>query len=158
MNRWLVASYKINQVARLELNLQNQKFHYYLPKIVVKEISINLKEELMFPGYVFINTDISNYASLKYTKGINKILKFGNNIPFIANDDIKAIMEIEKKSKNNPILTGYTIGQEIAVKEGSLAGNLVKICSLPAGKRVDVLIHILGSQRMVNIPLDDLSS
>ena len=107
MNKWLVASYKINQVARLELNLQNQKFDYYLPKIVVKEISINLKEELMFPGYVFINTDISNYASLKYTKGINKILKFGNNIPFMANDDIKAIMEIEKKSKNININSNF---------------------------------------------------
>ena len=157
MNNWLVASYKINQVARLKLNLNNQNFDYYLPKITVKNININESEELMFPGYVFINTPIKNYTSLKYTKGINKILKFGKNIPVMNRDDIKAIMTIEKESKNNPIPNGFAVGQEVKIKEGSFAGNLVKICSLPADKRVDVLIHILGSKRMVNISLDAIS-
>lgn len=157
MNNWLVASYKINQVARLKLNLKNQNFDYYLPKITVKNININESEELMFPGYVFINTHIKNYTSLKYTKGINKILKFGKNIPVMTGDDIKSIMTIEKESKNNPIPNGYAVGQEVKIKEGSFAGNLVKICSLPADKRVDVLIHILGSKRMVNISLDSIS-
>ena len=155
MNKWLVASYKINQVARVELNLNNQKIDYYLPKITIKDI--NAREELMFPGYVFINTHIKNYSVLKYTKGINKILKFGNNIPVMTGDDIKAIMKIEEESKNQPISIGFTIGQEVTIKDGSFAGNLVKICSLPAGKRVDVLIHVLGSKRMINISLDSLS-
>ncbi|MFL2707236.1 MAG: transcription termination/antitermination protein NusG [Gammaproteobacteria bacterium] len=155
MNKWLVASYKINQLARVELNLNNQKIDYYLPKIIINDI--NVREELMFPGYVFINTHIKNYTVLKYTKGINKILKFGNNIPVMTGDDIKAIMTIEEESKNKPIPTGFAIGQEVTIKEGSFAGNLVNICSLPAGKRVDVLIYVLGSKRMVNISLDSIS-
>ena len=157
MNKWLVASYKLNEVARLELNLQNQSFNYYLPKILLKKLNSNLKEELMFPGYIFINTDPANYAALKYTKGIKNILKFGKSIPTISKDDIKSIMKIECESKNNPIPTKYIIGQEVVIKGGSLKGNLVKICSLPAAKRIDILINILGSKRKVNIALADLA-
>ena len=157
MNTWLVASYKINEVARLELNLKNQNFDYYLPKIVLERFNANLKEELMFPGYIFIKTNLKNYTALKYTKGIKKILKFGNNIPSMSKDDIDAIMKIEHESKNTPISTRYTVGQEVIIKEGSFKGNLVKICSLPASKRVDIFIHVLGSKRRVNISLEDLS-
>lgn len=157
MNNWIVASYKINEVARLELNLQNQKFDYYLPKIVLERFNTNLKEELMFPGYVFINTDIKNYTALKYTKGIKKILKFGQSIPYISKDDIDAIIKVEHESKNNPKLARYKVGQEVAIKVGSFKGNLVKICSLPAAQRVDILIHVLGSKRKINIALEDLS-
>ena len=157
MNTWLVASYKINEASRLELNLQNQKFDYYLPKIVLEKFNTNSKEELMFPGYIFINTNLKNYAALKYTKGIKKILKFGENIPSMSKDDIDAIMKIEDESKNKPISTIYTMGQEVVIKEGSFKGNLVKICSLPAAKRIDILINILGSKRKVNIALEDLA-
>tara|TARA_B110000003_G_scaffold268559_1_gene298226 strand:+ start:57 stop:533 length:477 start_codon:yes stop_codon:yes gene_type:complete len=157
MNTWLVASYKINEASRLELNLQNQKFDYYLPRIILEKFNTNPKEELMFPGYIFINTNLKNYAALKYTKGIKKILKFGENIPSMSKDDIDAIMKIEHESKNKPISTIYTMGQEVVIKEGSFKGNLVKICSLPAAKRIDILINILGSKRKVNIALEDLA-
>ena len=34
---WLIALYKINEVKRVEKNLLNQKFDYYLPKITKKK-------------------------------------------------------------------------------------------------------------------------
>tara|TARA_B100000780_G_C20928753_1_gene370196 strand:+ start:56 stop:532 length:477 start_codon:yes stop_codon:yes gene_type:complete len=157
MNTWLVATYKINEASRLELNLQNQRFDYYLPKIFLQKLNTNLKEELMFPGYIFINTNLKNYSALKYTKGIKKILKFGDNIPSMSKDDINAIMKIEHESKDKPLSTIYTMGQEVVITEGSFKGNLVKICSLPAAKRIDILINILGSKRKVNIALEDLA-
>jgi transcription antitermination factor NusG len=157
MNNWIVASYKLNEVSRLELNLQNQKFDYYLPKIFLEKLNTNLKEELMFPGYIFINTNLNNYSALKYTKGIKKILKFGENVPSMSKDDIDAIIKIEHESKNKPFSTIYTMGQEVVITEGRFKGNLVKICSLPAAKRINILIHVLGSKRKVNIALKDLS-
>ena len=50
-----------------------------------------------------------------------------------------------------------TMGQEVVITEGRFKGNLVKICSLPAAKRINILIHVLGSKRKVNIALKDLS-
>ena len=77
---WLVATYKINEVRRVESNLLNQKFDYCLPKITIKKINSNPKVEVLFPGYIFVNTSFENYSALKYTMGIKNIIKFGDNI------------------------------------------------------------------------------
>jgi len=157
MKEWLVASYKTKEVDKLEINLKNQKFEYYLPIIFLEKFNTKLKKEYMFPGYIFVKSNITNYNALKYTKGIKKILKFGKNIPTLNKEDIDLIKKIESESLNKPISTRYRIGQEIIIKEGSLKGNLVKICSLPVAKRIDILIHFLGSKRKINIALEDLS-
>ena len=112
----------------------------------------------MFPGYIFLKIDMNQYSSLKYTKGIKKILKFGNTIPTINQDDIDAIMQVENESKKTPISFKYSIGQEVIIKDGSFKGNLAKICKLPSNKRVDILIYILGSQRKVNVSLRDIQN
>ena len=153
---WLVATYKINQVKRLEGNLYIQNFDYYLPKITIKNINSNAKVEALFPGYIFINTSFENYSTLKYTMGIRNILKFGDNIPFISNKEIEAMKLAEETSKIDPVASHIQLGQEVMIAKGSLAGSIVKVCSLPAKERVGVFLSFLGSMRKVSIPEKDL--
>tara|TARA_B100000963_G_scaffold276945_1_gene245298 strand:- start:29887 stop:30363 length:477 start_codon:yes stop_codon:yes gene_type:complete len=156
MKYWLVATYKINEVKRVESNLINQSFDYYLPKIVTKKPNAKPKEEAMFPGYIFIKTDIDKYSSVNYTKGIRNIIKFGENIPFMTDDEIKSIDMVEKSSRSNPLIPKIEIGQEVNIISGSFRGNIAKICSLPSNKRVGILLHILGSSRRIDILEKDL--
>ena len=72
---WLIATYKTNELKRVESNLLNQKFDYCLPKITTKKINSNSKVEVLFPGYIFVNTGFENYSALKYTMGIKNIIK-----------------------------------------------------------------------------------
>jgi transcription antitermination factor NusG len=157
MQYWLIASYKINETRRLEQNLINQKFKYYLPKILTKKINTGTKEEVLFPGYVFVKTDIDNYLALKNTIGIKKVIKFGDSLSFISNDEIKAIKSVEKKSKIKPVFSEIQIGQDAMILKGSLKGSVVKVCSLPSKKRIDILLSILGSSRRVSIPIQNVS-
>ena len=154
--KWLIALYKSNQVKRVESNLSNQNFDYYLPKITTKNINCNSKEEILFPGYIFINTSLENYTTLKYTMGIKEIIKFGNNISCMANEDIESMKTAEEISKMNPIGLQIQIGQDAIIRKGSLKGNMVRICSLPYKDRVGVFLTFLGSMRRVNIPEKDL--
>ena len=154
--KWLIALYKINEVKRVETNLSNQKFDYYLPKITTTKINSNPKVEVLFPGYIFINTSSENYSVLKYTKGIKDILKFGDQISFLSSEDIKAMQIVEKTSKSSPVAKQLQIGQDAYIKKGSLKGSIVKICSLPSKERVGVLLHFLGSARRVFISKKDL--
>ena len=154
---WLIALYKINEVKRVENNLLNQNFDYYLPKITTKKINSKPKEEILFPGYIFINTSFKNYSALKYTSGIKNIIKFGNNIPCIYDEDIKAMQMAEKTSKIDPLTSKIQIGQNVLISKGSLKGSIVKICSLPSKKRVGVLLTFLGTARKVTIPEKDLN-
>ena len=135
MKHWLVASYKINEIKTVEINLSNQKIDYYLPKLVLKKHNHNLKEEVMFPGYIFINTSIDKYSSVSYTKGIKNIIRFGENFAYISDDEMKSIATFEKLSKSNPIASNIEIGQEVDIIRGSFKGNIAKICSLPSKKK-----------------------
>ena len=156
MKYWVIASYKINEIKRLEVNLLNQKFAYYLPKITKKKVNSPPKEEVLFPGYIFININIKNYSALKNTKGIKKILKFGNNISYIPDEEIKTFKFLEKSSKKDPMISKIKIGQEAIISKGSFRGTIVQIISLPSKNRVNVLLSILGSFRRVNISEYDL--
>ena len=154
--KWLIVLYKSNEVKRVESNLLNQNFDYYLPKITIKKSNKHPKEELLFPGYIFVNTSLENYISLKYTMGIKSILKFGDNISCISNEEIKSMQITEEASKIDPVASQIQVGQEAIISEGSLKGSIVKICSLPSKQRVGVLLSLLGSVRRIVVPEKDL--
>ena len=154
--KWLIALYKSNEINRVESNLLNQNFDFYLPKITIKKINTHPKEEVLFPGYIFVNTSFENYQALKYTMGIKNIIKFGDNISYISNEDIKSMQTVEEASKIDPLASQIQLGQEAIISVGSFKGSMVKICSLPSKKRVIVLLSILGSKRRVVIPEKDL--
>jgi transcription antitermination factor NusG len=157
MKHWLVATYKINEIKTVENNLSNQSLDYYLPKIVIKKHNRNPKEGAMFPGYIFINTDVEKYSAVSYTKGIKKIIRFGANIAHLSDEEIKSIKLIEKSSRLEPLVPTIKIGQEVNIVGGTFKGNIAKICSLPSKERVGVLLHILGSSRRIDIAEKDLT-
>jgi transcriptional antiterminator RfaH len=154
--KWFIALYKSNEVKRVESNLSNQKFDFYLPKITIKKINAKPKVEVLFPGYIFVNTGLENYSALKYTMGIKNIIKFGDNIPCISSEEIEAMQMVEETSKLDPIASQLQIGQDVIIKKGSLTGSIVKVCSLSSKERVGILIFFLGSVRRVTISEKDL--
>jgi len=111
---------------------------------------------VLFPGYIFVNTSFENYSALKYTIGIKNIIKFGDNISYISDEDIKAIQVAEEKSKIDPIIPQMQIGQDVIITKGILTGSIVKVCSLPSKKRIGVLLSVLGSMRTVTISEKDI--
>ena len=156
IKNWIVATYKVNEISRLESNLSNQKFNFYLPKITIKKINSKPKVEVLFPGYIFVKTSFKNYSALKYTIGIKNIIKFGENIACVTDEDIKSMQMVEDRSKIVPVTEHIKIGQDVLVSSGSLKGSIVKICSLPSQGRVGTLLNFLGSLRKVDISEKDL--
>ena len=154
--KWLIASYKNNEANRVTSNLSNQNFDFYLPKITTRKINSIPKVEVLFPGYIFVNTSLENYSALKYTMGIKDIIKFGDNIPCISYEEIKSMQMAEKKSKFEPVAQQIQIGQTATITTGSLKGSIVKICSLPSKERVGILSTFLGCVRRITIPEKDL--
>ena len=157
MKYWLVATYKTNEIKRVEINLKNQSLDYYIPKIIIKKHNCNPKEEAMFPGYIFINTDLDKYSSVRYTKGIKNIIRFGENIARLSDEEIKSINLVEESSRSDPLIQEIQIGQEVNIISGAFKGNIAKICSLPSKLRVGILLRILGSLKRVEVSEKDLA-
>lgn len=150
---WLVIRYKANQLKRLEHNLKNQNFNFYTPKITKKLYKTQtLKKIILFPGYGFIKNGIAHIHSIKYTKGVIDILKFGNNYAFMNNDKIVELADAEEVSKEKPFCEDFYANDHIIIEDGPLKGQMTKILSLSTNGRVNILINILGSLKEVQIP------
>ena len=156
MKVWMIATYKINELKRLKNNFQNQDLEYYHPKINTKKYNSTSKEEPLFPGYIFIYSEIENYSKIKFTKGISKVIRFGNNIATLEDDEIYELKKIESESFSKPIIQKICVGQEATISEGPLKGTFVTIASLPNKDRVSIFIHILGNKRKVTSFLDEI--
>jgi transcription antitermination factor NusG len=156
MKIWMVATYKINQLKRLQENLQNQHFNFYNPTINIVKDNLSSIEEPLFPGYIFIHANLDNYQKIKYTKGISNIIKFDKNIATVTDEEILELRKIEKNSISDPIIQKIYIGQEGTMIEGPLRGSLITIASLPKNERINIFVHILGTKRKVNASLSEI--
>lgn len=156
MKIWMVATYKINQLKRLQENLQNQHFNFYNPTINIVKDNLSSIEELLFPGYIFIHANLDNYQKIKYTKGISNIIKFDQNIATVTDEEILELRKIEKNSISDPIIQKIYIGQEGTMIEGPLRGSLISIASLPKNERINIFVHILGTKRKVSASLSEI--
>ena len=145
---WNVVRFKQNEILRLEQNLKRQKFIFYIPKISYKSSSKQVKLKALFPGYCFIkniNNSI-NLNSLKYTRGVVSIVKFGSNYPSIHGDMITEIQNIEKKSRDNPIENKLEVGDQVVIKKGLFKDHISEIVSLSSDERVTIFLNFLGSK------------
>lgn len=156
MKIWMVATYKVNQLKRLQENLQNQNFDFYNPTINIVKDNLSSKEEPLFPGYIFIHANLDNYQKIKYTKGISNIIKFDKNIAKLADEEILELRKIEKNSISDPIIQKIYVGQEGTMNDGPLKGSLISIASLPKNERINIFVHILGTKRQVNASLSEI--
>ncbi len=152
----MVATYKINELKRLQENLHNQNFDYYNPKIITKKQNLSASEEPLFPGYIFIYEFLENYQKIKYTKGISNVINFNNKIAIVSEDEINEIKFLEKESFTKPIVQKLSVGQEATMSEGPFKGSLITIASLPKKDRVNIFVHILGTKRTVTASLSEI--
>jgi len=152
MKIWLVITYKTNESKVLQRNLDHQNFEYYLPKIlVISEKTQTKTEKILFPGYAFVYCNLDDYSALKYSKGVRKVLIFGNSIPSISDTQIKKIKEIEQNSRISPIEINLKVGDQVKINDGPFKDVITQIISFPSNERVGVLLTILGSSRLTQI-------
>jgi transcriptional antiterminator RfaH len=156
LKSWIVATYKINEAKKVEVNLANQKIDYYLPKITMKKNNSEPRAETLFPGYIFVNANFNNYSAIKYTVGIKDVLKFGDSIACINYEDIEAMKKKQEASKDHPITPQIQTGQDATISSGIFKGSMVQIYSISSNKRIEVLFSFLGAMRHLNVSENDL--
>jgi transcriptional antiterminator RfaH len=109
--------------------------------------------EPLFPSYIFIHTVLgTRLDEIRYTAGISGLVHFGQMIPVVPDS---AIIELKECFEGDePVLLEDQIpaGSEVRVGSGAfahLAGVVLR--SLPARKRVQILLDILGRPTLVEI-------
>ncbi len=126
---------------------------------------ISKEMKIMFPGYVFIETELCCNEFLKYFNHLHrtfnniiKILKYGDSDEFAINEEERVYLE-RLINNDNYIETsvGFIEGDNICVEEGPLKGRESIIKRINRHKKEAIIdIKIMGEYRQITVGLEIL--
>ena len=150
-SNWLLLQVKPRQEMRALENLERQKGECYCPLIQVEKLSRGKRihvEEALFPGYFFINFDPQKsnltYTAIRSSRGVSKIVRFGEEPAKVPESLIIQIKDCEKfslSSLNAPDVPQK--GDTVIIVKGPFKGLQAVYSQTDGQQRSIVLISLL---------------
>ena len=109
--------------------------------------------EPLFPCYIFIRCVVEEKINeIKHTSGISQLVHFGNKIPQVADDIIEELQSCFEADDSIVVENRLMAGDEVTMADGAFAGMSAQVLkTLPAKKRVQILLDILGRPTIVEV-------
>jgi transcriptional antiterminator RfaH len=142
--------------ANLRKNLGVEVFS---PRLRLEKLTrrglVSLTEPL-FPCYIFVRCVLTEQLNdIQHSVGVNRLVNFGGKIPEIADTIIEELRDCFEAEDTIQIETKLMPGDEVTVAGGAFAGMSAYVLkSLPAKKRVQILLEILGRHTTVEVERD----
>ena len=141
--------------------LINKSVEAFLPKVQVRSKRRDRKAMItvpLFPGYLFVKTDLSPHNHLEIVKTTGAVRLIGTKngpvpVSQTAIESLKIIVE-----GNNQVSTGYRLknGDRVIVVSGPFAGVSGIFVRYRGQERVVVNIEALGQYASVEVHKDDV--
>ena len=154
---WYLAYTKPRLEEVAQVNLLQQGFEVYLPlykKFKKTEQGSNPHFEPMFPRYLFFRANLGqqSLSTIRSTKGVNNLVRFGFEPARIQDELIDLIREMEASRNEVTIAqaSSFQVGQSVRLKHNALA-NLQGLIQGVGSKRIAVLLEILGRPTVVQV-------
>lgn len=153
---WYLVQCKPRQDDRAEDHLTRQDYECIRPvcrrERLVRGQRIHLQESL-FPGYLFINLpDDTNWAPLRSTRGVSRVVSFGGK-PLAVSQEL--ITQLQNRIEVSQ--PAFTAGDRVRILEGGLGALDAIFMSSDGEERVILLINLLHRQQTVSMPLMNVS-
>ncbi len=154
---WYLIHSKPRQEARALENLQRQGYEAWLPMLTVEKIRrgrIANVTEPMFSRYLFIRLDTvtSNWAPIRSTLGVSRLVTFGSVPASVPDDLIEALRTAPMQSPQRLLVTG----EEVLFVDGPLQGLRGIFQQHDGEARALVLIELLSKPQSIAVSLHDL--
>lgn len=147
---WYAAQVRPKGDAMALMNLEYQGFNAFQPLIWETKSSVKGPQRLlrpMFPGYVFVEFDISllGWTKIRSTRGISRLVGNANRGPSRLPD---GLIEILKQRCAGNVANGAANdiqpGDKVYVSSGPFAAFLATVERMDAKNRVWLLIDFMG--------------
>jgi transcriptional antiterminator RfaH len=128
----------------------------FFPKIRLEKLTrrglVRVVEPL-FPCYIFIRCVVEEKINeIQHTTGISRLVHFGSKIPQVADAIIEELQACFGADDLIAVENRLAPGDEVTVAEGAFAGMSAQVLkTLPAKKRVQILLDILGRPTLVEV-------
>ena len=155
---WYAVQHKPAQPKRALANLENQGIECFYPEIDVETIrqgKRSFKREPLFRGYLFINLELTDpvWHKLRSTRGVVRVVSFGNKPAVIEDDIINQIREGLEKAEE---AGGIKAGDQLEILEGPFRGLNAVFQEYDGETRAMVLIDFLQKQHRVSMDLQSV--
>jgi len=154
---WYVIQTKAGDEGRAEINLSHQGIETFLPLYKVHQFNFGRvveKKKPLFPNYLFARFDLSiHYYKVKWTRGVSRIVGFGDSPSPVPEEVIKAIKNRIGKDNLIELDDHWQEGDRVQVISGPLKGLQGLFQKrLSDRERVRILLDMLGIGVVVQIP------
>jgi transcriptional antiterminator RfaH len=150
---WYLVQCKPRQDERAEDNLVRQGYRCYRPQRSCERIVRGSRQtvvESLFPGYLFIAlAEDANWAPLRSTRGVNRLVGFGG-MPLKV--DERFIEQLQHRCENT-VLPALGLGDNVRITAGEFAELDAIFMTMDGDQRAILLLNILNRQQRVSVPL-----
>ena len=159
---WVLIYTKPKQEIRANNNLLKQGFKTFLPLIATSNKNTECDAPTpVFPRYLFVqlNLNLKNWASIRSTYGVSKIIMFGENFTIVPNAIIQLIKDKLNKEgiyKEEISNKEFKKGDSLTIKEGRFAGVDAIFLANKSKDRVTLLLKLLKTTVSAEIPKTDI--
>jgi transcription elongation factor/antiterminator RfaH len=133
----------------------------FLPKVLVQSRRRDRKKMIrvpLFPGYLFVRTDLNPHEHLEILKTVGAVRLIGNkNQPVSVFDSVIDSLRIMANT-DFPVTTGsrFQAGDRVVVMEGPFTGVRGTFVRYKGSGRVVVNVEALGQYAAVEVREDDV--
>ena len=154
---WYLIQCKPRQDERAEENLQRQGYTCYRPRHTRERLlrgQRQMLEESLFPGYLSIQLSLlDNWAPLRSTRGVSRVVGFGNQ-PLPVSQ--KLIDCLQQRCCAVPAEQLLEAGDRVRLNDGAFAELEAIFLSMDGNERVVLLMNILHREQKVRVPLSSI--
>lgn len=153
---WYLLQSKPRQTDRALEHLERQGYSCYLPTHSVERIvrgKRQLSLEPLFANYLFIQLceNYDNWMPLRSTRGVSKLVRFGEYPLKVSEQIINSIRQREK-----PIAQCFSKGDKVRITEGSFAELEAIFLAHDGEERAILLLNLLHRENLMHFPLSSL--
>ena len=158
---WYVLHTKSRHENVVNEGLLRKSVEVYLPRITVRSKRRDRKATIrvpLFPGYVFVKTDLHPNTHLEIVKVVGAVRFIGNKQgPLPVADETVDSLKIMVTS-DHPLTTGHNLkkGDKVMVIHGPLAGLIGTFVRYGGKGRLLVSVEALGQYAGVEVSEDDI--
>ncbi len=154
---WYAVHSRPKQEIRALENLQNQGFETWLPMLTIEKLRRGRLAEVtepMFSRYLFIrlDTEQTNWAPIRSTLGVSRLVSFGNRPAPIADDLIQTLRQMPDRAPERLLQAG----QAVRMIDGPLKGLEAVYQQADGELRAMVLVDLMSKQHSVLVEMQHL--
>jgi transcriptional antiterminator RfaH len=138
---------------------KNLGIEVFFPRLQMDKLTrrglVNVIEPL-FPCYIFVRCILEDRLNdIQHSVGVKKIVSFGGKVPQVADVILTELQECFENTEIIEIQSDFQSGDEVTVTQGAFAGMSAYVLKkLPAKKRVQILLDMLGQPATVEVEQD----